>query len=369
MSRILFVSTSTTLGGAEKTLHALATLLNPKSFTVSGVVSLKPPGAYARRLQDQGVQVLSLDLQGWPSLRDLRRLGEIIESLRPDLVHALMYQAIQLCRLAKRRAFPFKLVSSPRVSYRTRPAWSLLADRLLKGADDLLISECASSREFLVRRLGYDPAKVRTIYNGVDISGWSVSGIERQHKRLELRLESRELLIGTIGRLDLQKGHAVLIEAMARLRERVPLRCVIIGEGPQGPGLRDRVGRLALENRVWLLGEREDASSWLSGLDLFVLPSLWEGLPNALLEAMALGLPVVASGVDGVREVVQDDQNGILVPPGEPEALARAIAALAQDPAARGRLGQAARATISQRFSLLSMLAGYEGAYSEVLAG
>lgn len=368
MSRVLFVSTSTTLGGAEKTLYSLATLLDPKKFAVAGVVSLKAPGAYAERLKALGVPVQSLDLRGRPSFGNVRQLARIIEHQRPDLVHALMYTAIQLCRLAKRiSAAEFKLVSSPRVSYRTRSAWTLLIDRLLKKSDDLLVAESQASRGFLVQKLGYDPKKVKTIYNGVDLAGWTVSKVERQQKRLELRLGSEDVLLGAVGRLDAQKGHGALISAMARLKDR-PIRCVIVGDGPRRAQLDAQIRRLALEKHVWLLGEREDVPAWLSALDIFVLPSLWEGLPNSLLEAMALGLPAVASAVDGVPEVVQEGRNGLLVSPNNPAALARRIAELAADPALRSRLGSAARAAITERFGLMSMLSGYEAAYAEVLS-
>lgn len=366
MIRILFVSTSTTVGGAEKTLYTLATLLDPARFKVAGVVSLKPLGEYAHKLSQAGIPVFTLDMKGRPGLKHLRRLREIMKETGPHLVHALMYQAIQLCRAAKKRApHPIKLISSPRVSYRTRSYFTLALDRLLKGADDLLISECRSSRDYLVGRLGYDPARVRTIYNGVDIAGWPSSKLERRQKRLELRLTAEEFLIGTTGRLDDQKGHPVLIRAVHLLKGQ-PLRCAILGEGPGRPALEKLIRRHHLERQVWLLGQRDDVTTWLSALDLFVLPSLWEGLPNSLLEAMAMGLPVVATAVDGVAEVIEDGKNGLLVPPRDPKALSRKILQLLQDPAARARLGEAAQKTITDRFGVLDMISSYEKTYAEV---
>lgn len=366
MIRILFVSTSTTVGGAEKTLFTLATLLDPARFKVVGVVSLKPFGEYAHKLSEAGIPTYTLDLRGRPTLRHLKRLGEIIKETGPHMVHALMYQAIQLCRAVKRRTpYPIKLISSPRVSYRTRSFLTLALDRLLKGADDLLISECRSSRDYLVGRLGYDPARVRTIYNGVDIAGWPSSKLERRQKRLELRLDANELLIGTTGRLDDQKGHATLIAAVNRLKGQ-PLRCAILGEGPRRPALEGQVRRHHLERQVWLLGQRDDVTSWLSALDIFVLPSLWEGLPNSLLEAMAMGLPIVASSVDGICEVIEDGKTGLLVPPRDPKALSRRILELILDPAARARLGEAARKAITERFGVLDMISSYEKTYTEI---
>lgn len=368
MSRILFVSTSTTVGGAEKTLYCLATRLDPGRFPVAGVVSLKPAGSYAQKLAAQGAKTFSLEIDRRPKLKDLRTLGDIIRRERPDIVHALMYQAIQACRFVKKRAgMPFKLISSPRVSYRTRSAWTLLIDSWLKNADDLLITESKASRNFLIHKLGYDAAKVKTIYNGIDSAELSPTPLDRQKKRQELGLGIADLLIGTLGRLDVQKGHAVLLDALARLKN-ARAHCIIIGTGPLRDKLADQIRDLKLESSVRLMGECDDTLSWLSACDIFVLPSLWEGLPNALLEAMALGLPVIASSVDGVPEVVTHNHNGLLVPKADPAALARALADLIGNPAARQRLGESAQAHIRDNFSLDNMLRAYSAAYEALTA-
>lgn len=370
MRRVLFVSTSSTVGGAEKTLFSLATLLDPARFGVAGVVSLKPAGAYLEKLSRLGAQTHCLKLTGRPGWRHLRELSQIISQARPDVVCALMYQAIQLCRLAKRRLrgkTDFHLVSSPRVSYRTRSWPSLLVDRTLKGQDDLLIAESQATRDHLVGRLGYAEDRVKVLYNGVDLTGLTSAKLERERKRLELGIREGEILLGTAGRLDRQKGHAFLLDAMARLKH-LPLRLLILGEGPLRADLEGRLRRLGLEGRVLMPGEKPEALAWLSALDAFVLPSLWEGLPNALLEAMALGLPCLACRVDGVGEVVQDGQNGLLVGAADGESLARRIAELAGDEDLRLRLGRAAEETIRRRFSLPRMIAEYEAAYDEALS-
>lgn len=366
MIRILYVGTSSTVGGAEKTLYTLAALLDPKKFKVVGCVSLKPPGFYAEKLDAAGFKTYSLGLTGMPGFKDMRRLREIIHETGPDLVHAVMYQAIQLCRLVKNKMpLPFKLVSSPRVNYRSRSFATLMVDRFLKSKDDLLIAESRSSRDYLVTKQGYHADKVRVIYNGVDLAGWPISRLERQQKRLELRLSAGDILIGTVGRLDEQKGHDSLIDAMAQLKGR-PLRCVILGEGPARKSLEARIRRHQLEKQVWLYGECADIPAWLSALDIFVLPSRWEGLPNSLLEAMAMGLPVAASSVDGVLEIIRDKQNGLLFAPNKPLQLAACLRELAQDEALRGKLAAAAKETVADKFSLLGMMGAYEEAYAAV---
>jgi glycosyltransferase involved in cell wall biosynthesis len=367
MARVLFVSTSTTIGGAEKTLFTLATRLDPKQVQVAGVVSLKAPGQYAQRLAQLGVKTRSFGLVGWPSRRDADQLAAIIRETRPELVHAIMYQAIQLCRFVKRRAAaPFKLVSSPRVNYRTRSTWTLLVDRWLRSADDLLIAESDASREFLTRRLGYPEGKVQTVHNGVELPELP-SKAERKRARLHLGLREDETLLLAMGRLEEQKGHSVLVDAVAGLRGPRKPRCAIVGEGPRRDRLRAQLARLGLERLIQLPGERGDVRSWLCASDIFVLPSLWEGLPNALLEAMAMGLPAVASGVDGVPEAVTDGKAGLLVPPGNVAALSGALAKLIDDPDLRRRFAEAARARAAESFTLPAMLAGYQAAYQGVL--
>lgn len=362
--RILYVSTSTTVGGAEKTLYTLATLVDPARFKVAGVVSLKPRGHYARALEAAGHKVFSLELKDSPRLDTVQRLAAVVAETSPQLVHAVMYQAIQLARAVKRLGYAeYALVSSPRVNYRTRSGLTLWVDRLLRGVDDLLVTESDASRAYLQEKLGYPAGKLATIYNGVDLAGWPVSKTERNRLRLELRIGADDVLLGSVGRLDEQKGHAYLLEATAKLRAVHPVRCVLIGDGPLKPRLAELARKLRIEECVHFAGEQRDLPAWLSALDVFVLPSLWEGLPNALLEAMAVGLPVVATRVDGVGEAVQQDVNGLLCEPKDSQALFVPLQDLVLDPALRRRLGKTAQESIAARFKLSDMIAAYEAAY------
>ncbi|TPW17481.1 MAG: group 1 glycosyl transferase [Elusimicrobia bacterium] len=351
MPRVLYVSTSTTVGGAEKTLFTLATLVDPKVATCIGVVSLKPKGEYARRLKEMGHSVVSLDLKKKPGLRDLQRLAGVIQEYQPDLVVAFMYQAIQLCRAVKRIGYAeFKLISSPRVHYRTRDDLSLMLDRWLKKADDLLVSESEASRTYLTGKMGYDEAKVRTIRNGTDVAGWTPSKADRVRVRKELSVADNEILIGSVGRLEEQKGHVYLLEAVAKLRAAHPVRCAIVGDGPMRGVLTERIRQLGLEGVVLIPGEQ----------DIFCLPSLWEGLPNALLEAMALGLPVVATSVDGIPEAVASDISGLLCAPKDSQALFVPLQDLIADPALRKRLGSSAAKVVQENFTITGMVRAWE---------
>ncbi|MBI5597088.1 MAG: glycosyltransferase [Elusimicrobia bacterium] len=370
MPRVLYVSTSTTVGGAEKTLFTLATLIDPNVATLAGVVSLKPKGYYAGKLAEMGHPVHTLGLKRKPGLKDLQRLAIIIQEAQPDLVVAVMYQAIQLCRAVKRIGYAdFKLISSPRVNYRTREGLSLMLDGWLKKADDLLIAECEATRTYLVERRGYDKDKVITIRNGSDLAGWPVSKADRVRVRRELGVADNEVLIGTVGRLDEQKGQLYLLEAVAQLRAAHPVRCAIIGEGPMRGLLGERMRQLGLEGFVHLVGEQKEVPCWLSAFDIFCLPSLWEGIPNALLEAMAMGLPVVATKVDGIPEAVAADISGLLCAPQDAKALFQPLQDLVVEPKLRARLGEQAKKVITENFTLSGMITAYENAFRRVLKG
>jgi len=366
--KILYVSTSTTLGGAEKTLFTLATLIDPKLCQVAGVVSLKPKGAYADKLERAGTPVYSLNVKSRAGLQDIQKLALVVHETRPDLVHAIMYQGIQLCRAVRRLGYAeFKLISSPRVNYRSRGGVSLMIDRFLKSADDLLITECAASRRYLTESLGYPENGVLTIYNGVDIAGWPISKPDRTKLRKELGVADNEILLGSVGRLDEQKGHLTLLETLSRLRTVHPVKCAVIGEGPLRKFLEEKIAMLRLQDCVRLLGEQKDIPGWLAAMDIFVLPSLWEGLPNALLEAMALGLPVVATRVDGVPEAIAHDISGLLCEPNDPQSLYVPVSDMIIDENLRKRLGEGAKKVITENFRLSDMIQNYQNAYQKVM--
>lgn len=368
MARVLYVATSTTIGGAEKTVFTLATLMDPKTFPVAGVVSLKPKGHYAQKLEDEGIKTWTLGVKGNAGLKDLQRLALVIHQAKPDLVHAVMYQAIQLCRAVRRLGYAeYKLVSSPRVNYRTRSGFSLWVDKKLRGSDDLLVAECESSRRHLIDRLKYPEAKVSTIYNGVDIAGWPVSKSERKRHRAKAQIPDESVLIGAVGRLDEQKGHVFLLEAVAKLKPIHPVKCLIIGTGPLKGHLEETAKRLRIHEDVRFMGEQDDIPGWLSAMDVFVQPSLWEGMPNAMLEAMALGLPVVATRVDGIPEAVAHEISGLLCAPKDSQALFVHIQDLIVEKDLRAKLGEAARQVIVNSFQFTSMIPKYEEAYARAL--
>jgi len=275
-----------------------------------------------------------------------------------------MFMGTQMARLAKlleRGRTPFVLVSSPRATYRTRPRAMLAVDRLLRGADDLLVAESSATARFFIEGLGYDPSRVGVILNGVEPPAGERDPSARERPRGNLGLAEGDFLAGSIGRLHEMKGHAILLRALARLPAR--FKAVFLGDGEERARLERGIRELGLEGRARLMGEVPDARGWMAALDLLVHPAIWEGTPNVILEAMAEGVPVLASRVDGIEDVVEDGSTGRLVAPGDPEALARAIEALALDPALRAALADRAGKAVRERFTFGRMVGEYHQAY------
>ena len=212
--------------------------------------------------------------------------------------------------------------------------------------------------------------RIYVIKNGIDFSAFLAEknsmDFMKQWKR-ELDIESFQPVVGTVSRLHRQKGIPYLLEAAKKILKVFPaVKILIVGEGPQRQKLESLNRRLGLENYVLFLGERKDAQQFLFLFDVFVLPSLWEGLPYVLMEAAALGKPVVATDVDGVKEMVRDGESGILVPSKNPESLARSVIQLLQDRSYALELGKELKKEISQKYTLSSMVEQIQSLYLEL---
>jgi glycosyltransferase involved in cell wall biosynthesis len=210
----------------------------------------------------------------------------------------------------------------------------------------------------------------RLIRNGVDLSGMmKEQRTARRIEKLRAELNLGPPAIGAIARLHRQKGIEFLVGAALDIRARHPeVRIVVVGGGPLEKSLRRKAEKLGLGRNFLFLGERGDAREILSLFDIFVLPSRWEGLPLALIEAAALGKAIIATDIDGVREVVRDGETGLLVPPGDSARLAKAVVRLLEDRALAAKLGQSAKREIPPLFTLAGMVEKTERLYLELAA-
>jgi sugar transferase (PEP-CTERM/EpsH1 system associated) len=218
--------------------------------------------------------------------------------------------------------------------------------------------------------VGVPAGRVTQIYNGVDMTRFKPAERAARDVLPAGFAAPNSVVIGTVGRLSGEKDQANLIAAFARARRSTAspeLRLVLVGDGPLQENLREHARALGIAEQVWFAGPRSDVAEVLRAFDVFVLPSLGEGISNTILEAMACGRPVIATRVGGNPELVLEQQSGLLVPAADPDALAAAMVRYARDPALRQQHGAAGRARIEREFSMEAMVARYREVYDAAL--
>ncbi|TMD05666.1 MAG: glycosyltransferase family 4 protein [Chloroflexi bacterium] len=363
------------IAGAGGVAYRGALAIDPQRYAVT--ILSAAGGGLLVQAERAGFEVVRLEhmrpelnpLQDWQGLRELTRL---LADRRFDLVHTHSSKAGALGRLAAWQAgvpaivhtfhgFPFHAFQSwPR-----RAAY-INAERRLGRITDAFLAVGASVAAEAIRLGIAPPDRVRAISSAIDAHTIPVSAESRQAARRLLRVPPDCLLVGTVGRLDSQKSPEDLVAAIASLRPDV--RAVWIGDGPLRARVQEMVDRLGLANRFQLLGERDDVAWLLPGLDVFAMASLYEGLPCALVEAMVTGIPVVATTVNAVPEVVVPGKTGLLVPPRAPAALARAIGYLLDHPARAHAMALAARQHVGDRFNAQELGRDLADTYEQALA-
>jgi sugar transferase (PEP-CTERM/EpsH1 system associated) len=249
----------------------------------------------------------------------------------------------------------------------------LLFRKFMRVFIDRYIAVSRDLENWLISTVGVDSGKVRQIYNGVDHRQFVPQSVKPSALMPQpWRDLDGIVVIGTVGRLTPVKDQQLLLHAVAKLRSDQPavadrLRLVVVGDGPLYPTLARLVEELKLQDVTWLAGDRKDVASLLQTMDIFVLPSLGEGISNTVLEAMASGLPVIATSVGGNVELVEEGFNGRLIPSGNIQALADAMAKLITDSTERARQGANARLRVCQRFDWNRTVNDYLSVYDELL--
>lgn len=370
--RLMLVSTNMGMGGgAEEQVVRLAYAFDDRGWAVR-IVSLVPPSPMPADFQGRGIPLSDLGMR--PSVPDPRgvvRLAREVSAFRPDVVHAHMVHANLLAR-AVRLVRPFPVLVCTHHSqtmagvHRDRTRLFELAHRLTDPLADASTAISRSAAEYYVGRRAVPASKMRVVPNGIDAGRYAHDPAARVRLRAELDLEGRFVWLA-VGRLERPKGYPVLLRALASLGDggRVLLVC---GQGTLRQALEDQADGLGLADRVRFLGLRSDVPALMSAADGFALSSEVEGLPLVLLQAGAAGLPVVATNVGGNAEVVSDGQSGLIVPPDDPAAFARAMARVEAMPARdRAAMGAAGLARIVDRFDFEHVADEWEGLYLDLL--
>jgi glycosyltransferase involved in cell wall biosynthesis len=364
--RVVYLAHTFQVGGAEEMVLNLVRHL-PARFEpmVCCIHELGPIGA---EIRDSGTSISVLGLN--PGLRrpwDVTRIRRYLRESRPQIVHTFLLTASIYGRLAAMLArVPIVIGTEVNIYERKRPSHAL-AERLLMAGTDRVVASAESVRQFYIRQVHADPAKVEVIYNAVDWAQLRTTK-SREEMRRSLNLPCNQPVAGIVARLTEQKGHTYLFDALAQTPALEALHLLVVGDGELRDSLRRRVEQLGLSSRVHFAGARRDLGDLLNAVDLFVLPSLWEGLPLSLVLAMGAGLPVVATRVAGLPEVVEHERTGLLVPPADAAALGLALARMVGDPASAQRMAAAGRDAVLPKFGVDGYVASVVALYDRLLS-
>ena len=353
-------------GGLENGLVNLVNRLPVERYrhTIVCLAGCNPE--FRKRIQNPGVEVISLDKRSGKDLGVYLRFWRLLRRLRPDIVHTRNLGTVDMQWVAWAARVPHRVhgehgweAIDPKgldpKGLRIRRACRPIIHRYVPMSKDIA--------RWLEKHVGVEPARIRQLYSGVDSERF------RPVTDYPIIAKRSPLVLGTVGRLDPVKNQSSLLVAVASLVTRFPSLCLtIVGEGPLRASLEAQTASLGLTDRVRFTGARSDTSDLMRRLDVFVLPSINEGISNTILEAMATGLPVVAGRVGGNPELVLDGVTGRLYDPADPGALEQALLPYLTDLTLRQAHGKAARDRVVQNFGLEAMIARYRSLYDELLA-
>lgn len=364
-AHLLYVITDLEVGGVPLHLHRLVAEMTRRGYTAS-VVSLAPPGPVADQLRLDGVTVFSCEGQGGRDFRVIGRLAEVMKPERPDIVHAMLFHA----NFAARRAGKKAGISPNRIlceiqTVEVERRWHLWVDRFTHRGCRLTIGNSPSVIEHLARAARIPRDRLHLVQGGIDLARVTDSP-PLDRARLPAPMGAK--LVLWTGRLDPIKGLSTLLKALAQVDPGQSAHLLLAGDGPLRDDLEREALALGIEDRMHVLGVRRDVPSLLHSVDLFVFPSRTEGLPNALLEAMAAGLPIITTDVPGCRDLIDDGQTGLIVPRDDTSALAGAIDRLLRDDDLAARLGAQAHRKVSASWHINTTFDAYDALYRQVLA-
>ncbi len=365
--RILSLQSGDMLGGTELNNYRIISRMNRERFEVD-ICFLDNEGPLTPLYRDLGLRVFHLFAGGKLRIRSGLRLARILHRTRYNILHIFGLRANLIGRVVGRMFGVQHIITGQRNIDAWRKKRHTLADSLTSHLVSVYISNSYAGADTLCTRERISAKKVVVIHNGIDWSRFSVFSSNGSIRRA-LRVSLDIPVIVCVGELRDAKGHAYLLEAAATLRSAgKEFRLWLVGDGPLQRAIQHQVRQHSLDETVALLGVREDIPDILSESDIFCLASLWEGLPTCVMEAMSSGLPVVATTVGGVPELVRDGETGLLVPPRNPKALAEALTRLLDSPHMRKAFGETGQSIIKRHFDLTDKIRDLEQVYESLLS-
>lgn len=363
--QICVLITELGIGGAQKVLADVVTALPRDKYQVQ-VACLFNPGATAARLQDAGIEVVDLQMHSRLDWLVLWRLWRLLRQSSPDILHTHMFHANLVGRLSGTLANVPYIISTEHTMGQEGRIRRLL-NKITSALCDRVIAVSQSVGTYAMEVIGIEASKVIVIANGIDVNRYT-SRLSPREARGRVGLPAGAAVIGTVGTLRKVKGTSILLRAFAGLHPRWPdTRLIIVGDGPERNNLQSLAQSLRIERSTIFTGERADVTDFLAAMTVFVLPSYWEGFGLAAVEAMAAGLPVVATRVGSLPEVILEGETGLLVPPSDPAVMAAAIEHLLANPDLGSQMGQAGRQRALVNYTRERMVTQTEELYKTLL--
>lgn len=361
---ILYAIETSGPGGAEKMLINLVESLDKDAFRP--LICLLARGWLFDRLRTLGHEPLVIPLGHTPDIGWLRRAASMLRAENVRLMHAHEFYMNTYCATLSRLTGVPCVTTVHGKNYYT-DTWYRRALYRMASRHSTMIAVSDGIRHFLSERVGVSDRRLTTIRNGIDIATFASTPNAKSAARQALGLSQHQPIIGCLGNLYPVKGHTHLVQAAAAICRRYPDAVFLFaGRGKMLDTLRQQATELEIIGNVRFLGFRDDTPALLAAMDIFVLPSLSEGLPLSLLEAMAANTPVVASRVGGIPEVISHEQNGLLVEPADANALAQHILRLLDNPTLASTLAARAKTDVTAHYSVSTMTARYQALYESL---
>ncbi|GAB4144348.1 MAG: glycosyltransferase [Planctomycetaceae bacterium] len=360
---IAFCITDLDPGGAERALVQLVTRLDREKWRPE-VFCLTQQGDLVESLEANQIPVTCLGVSGRANVWVIFRLARLLRRFRPAILQTFLYHANIVGRLAGWIARVPNIVSGIRVAEK-RSRFRLWMDRWTEWLVKQHVCVSEDVAQFSIERGGLSPDKIRTIPNGVDYEHFS-KATPADLQRFGIPPDSRTVI--SVGRLDPQKNPQLILEAFQPVVNAVRnAHLLFVGSGILEKQLREQASQLGLENHVHFAGTVPDVAPLLKASDCFVLASRWEGMPNAVLEAMAAGIPVVCTRVEGVRDLVVEGKTGLLIPQENRQQLAESMLEILQNPQRAADLAREAQTLVFKDYTWGISVKNYQVLYEELL--
>ncbi len=345
-------------GGQQQLLFLAAELqkLHHNNFVIT-----QPKSELYFRARETGLNAIDIKMRGEFDIAAILQIRTILKKNNADILHMHSGNAHSLGFLASLNLKNIEKIVSRRVSRPLRRSpWSKL--KYSRGTDRFIAVSYAVKKILLNYRIS--PSKISVVYDGINPDRFA--NLDQTNPLDKFGISTESFIVGNIASMTWEKGQGFLIEAAAEvIKKRNDVRFIIVGDGKLQSKLHRMVKQLGIENYVQFSGFQKDIISFLRSFDLFVMPSIYEGLGTSILDAMALNIPIIASRTGGIPEIITDGQTGLLVPPANSKALANAIIKVLEEPALRKRLAAKTQKIVEEKFSLSRMVQGTLSAYHQ----